>query len=58
MNKNEKRDSFVFYRSFYEAINELASEEQLSLYRSIADYSLNGLPHHPRTVSYTKYSLA
>ena len=38
----EQRDSFVFYRSFYEAIKDLDDEEQLKLYRAIFEYSLNG----------------
>lgn len=36
------RDSFVFYRSFREAIKHLPKEEQLSVYNAIADYSLDG----------------
>lgn len=35
------RDSFIFYRSFYEAIGDLKSEQQLSIYQAIAEYSLN-----------------
>jgi len=35
------RDSFIFYRSFYEAINELPDKEQLEIYKAISDYSLN-----------------
>lgn len=36
-----KRDSFIFYRSFYEAISELNDEDQLKIYKAIAEYSLN-----------------
>lgn len=36
------RDSFVFYKSFYEAIAELPSENQLELYDAICRYSLFG----------------
>ena len=38
-------DSFVFYRSFYEAINELPSEDQLKVYNAIFEYALNGEDH-------------
>lgn len=34
------RDSFIFYRSFYEAINELPKENQADTYRAIAKYAL------------------
>ena len=37
-----ERDSFVFYRSFFEAIEHLSNTEQLEVYRAISDYSLNG----------------
>ncbi len=35
------RDSFIFYRSFYEAINDLDDQSQLQLYKAIASFSLN-----------------
>ena len=35
------RDTFIFYRSFYESINELQPEEQLLVYTSIFEYCLN-----------------
>ena len=35
------RDSFIFYRSFYEAISDLSNEQQLEIYQAIARYSLN-----------------
>lgn len=37
----EKRDSVVFYRSFYEAIKELPSEQKGIIYDAIFEYSLN-----------------
>ena len=37
-----QRDSFVFYRSFYEAIESLPKSKQLDVYRAIAAYALNG----------------
>lgn len=36
-----KKDSFVFYRSFFEALNDLPDENQLELYKAISDFSLN-----------------
>lgn len=38
---NEK-ESFVFYRSFYEAIKNLDEKDQLGLYNAICEYSLEG----------------
>ena len=35
------RNSFVFYRSFEEAMEELSDNDQLTLYRSIVHYSLD-----------------
>lgn len=34
-----KREWFIFYRSFWEAINELPKDNQLELYKAISDYS-------------------
>lgn len=36
------RESFIFYRSFFSAISALPDEEQLYLYRAIAEKGLNG----------------
>ena len=41
MSNLQTRDSFIFYRSFYEAIQDLPKENQLELYNAIAQYSLN-----------------
>lgn len=35
------RDSFIFYRSFYEAINDLEDSQQLEIYQAMANFSLN-----------------
>ena len=37
-----ERDSFVFYRSFYEAIKCLTPAEQLNCFNAIAQYALDG----------------
>lgn len=34
-------DSFVFYRSFYEAIKELPAEDRLNVFDSICEYALD-----------------
>ena len=36
-----ERDSFIFYRSFAEAIDDLPDNEQLEVYRAIKEYALN-----------------
>lgn len=38
---SDKRDSLIFYRSFYEAISELPKETQADVYKAIFEYSLN-----------------
>lgn len=38
----KERDSFIFYRSFYEAICEADDDTQLQVYKAIAEYALNG----------------
>jgi hypothetical protein len=39
MEQDTKREWFVFYRSFWEAINELPEKNQLEIYKAISDYS-------------------
>ncbi|OPZ76638.1 MAG: hypothetical protein BWY78_01308 [Alphaproteobacteria bacterium ADurb.Bin438] len=38
---SEQRDSFIFYRSFYEALKELPDDDRLALYDAIAKKSLD-----------------
>ena len=38
-----ERDSFVFYASFLEAINELPNESQLKVYKAITNFALKGI---------------
>ena len=38
----EKRDSFIFYRSFHEALKQLPDDVRLQLYDAIAEYALSG----------------
>ena len=35
------RDSFIIYRSFYEAISDLPATEQAAVWKAICEYSLN-----------------
>lgn len=37
------RDSCIFYRSFYEAMNGLDSSVKANIYDAIFEYSLNGI---------------
>ena len=36
------RDSFVFYKSFYESIKELDLSDQVKIYNAIFEYEFNG----------------
>lgn len=37
------RDSYIFYRNFFECIEKLSQKEQLLAYRAISNYALNGV---------------
>ena len=39
--QTKNRDSFIFYRSFYETISDLNNKDQLKIYKAIAEFSLN-----------------
>lgn len=41
MTNQVRRDSFIFYRSFFETIEDLDDKNQLEIYKAIAEYSLN-----------------
>lgn len=43
LQENILRDSFVFYRSFYEAISNLSNEDKGRLFSAFAEYALNGI---------------
>ena len=51
------RDSFIFYRSFYEAISDLDDMQQLEIYKAIADFSLNFIEPNLSGVSATIFKL-
>jgi hypothetical protein len=38
-------NSFVFYRSFYEAISDLELTDKIAIYEAMADYALNDIEH-------------
>ena len=40
-NESAKRDTVIFFRSFYEAIQQLPEADRLSVYEAIFEYSLN-----------------
>ena len=52
------KESFVFYRSFYEAISEVPEESQLELFKAICEYSLNNkLPELENKISKVIFKL-
>lgn len=59
MNEKEKieRDSFVFYRSFYEAIKDLDKKEQSNLLCAICELALNGNEIELNGISSTIFKL-
>ena len=40
--EQKMRDSFIFYRSFYESLKTLKSKEKQKLFEAICEYALNG----------------
>ena len=59
MNEKEKieRDSFVFYRSFYESIKDLDKKEQSNLLSAICELALNGNEIELNGISSTIFKL-
>lgn len=51
------RDSFIFYRSFYEAIKDLDKTKQLEVYNAIFEYSLNFKEPSLKGISSTVFKL-
>lgn len=39
---SDRREGFLFYRSFYEAIHSLPKKDRLSAYEAVIEYALNG----------------
>ena len=59
LQKEEKmaRDSFILYRSFYEAISELSKEDQADTYNAIMQYALNQKEIQLKGISKAIFSL-
>lgn len=38
----EEKESFVFYKSFYDALQDLKEKDRLKVYDAICDLALNG----------------
>ena len=58
MSKDMKRESILFYRSFYEAICGLPKDIQLEIYNAIMEYGLNGnLPEDLKPVAKGMFAL-
>lgn len=53
----EKVDSFIFYRSFFEALNDLKKEDRLAVYDAICDLALNGKERDLSGISKTIFTL-
>ena len=51
------RDSFIFYRSFFEAISDLDDLQQLEIYKAVANFSLNFVEPDLKGVSATIFKL-
>lgn len=54
----EKRDGFLFYRSYFEAISQLEPDDQLKAYQAVCDYGLNGAAHELSGASAAVFMLA
>lgn len=54
----EKRDGFLFYRSYFEAISQLEPGDQLKAYQAVCDYGLNGAAHELSGASAAVFMLA
>ncbi len=52
------RDSYVFYRNFFECIEKLPAKEQLSAYRAISNYALNGIATDLKGTAQIIYDMA
>lgn len=53
----EQRDSFIFYRSFYEAVSQLKPKDQVEVILAICEYALNGTERKLTGVPYAIFTL-
>ena len=51
------RDSFVFYKSFLSAIDELTPDIQLEVYQAICHYAIDGIEPDIKGISFAIFSL-
>lgn len=56
-NSDKVRESFVFYRSFFDAIVSLSAKEQLAIYNAIALYALDGIEPDSSKMSKTSRAM-
>lgn len=54
---NQKKDSFIVYRSFIEAINDLPDKNRLEVYDAISSYSLDEKEQNLTGISKTIFTL-
>ena len=52
-----EKESFVFYRSFFEALQDLKGKERLKVYDAICDLALNGNDTKMMGISKTVFTL-
>lgn len=51
------RDSFIFYRSFYEGLKELPEKEQLELFKAICEKAIYDNDYEPKGLAKALYIL-
>lgn len=54
---NTKKESFVFYRSFFEALQDLKDKDRLKVYDAICDLALNQNDTKLTGISKTMFTL-
>ena len=55
--KLEEKESFIFYRSFFEALQDLKDKERLKIYDAICDLALNEIDTELTGISKTVFTL-
>ena len=53
----EQKESFVFYRSFFEALSDLKDKERLALYDAICELALNENDTKLKGIAKTMFTL-
>jgi len=52
-----KKEGFIFYRSFFEALQDLKDKERLKVYDAICDLALNGTDTNLTGIAKTVFTL-